>query len=67
MPTRTDGWGKIIGDYAAGVMWEVGYSPGGWGQREDLVRRFCGEVCKECYTKVKMAVEAFTAVLTGAV
>lgn len=48
-----------------GLCVEVGYSVGGWGHRQDHIRRFSSEVCGDCYDRVMPAVEALTVAMFG--
>lgn len=37
-----------------GICWgKIGYSIGGWGQRNDFMGEFSGEVCGECFAVLK--------------
>ncbi len=36
-----------------GLSLHAGYSKGGWGQRQDFINDWSGEVCVECWDKLE--------------
>lgn len=52
-----DGWGEKRIEPVHGFCIEVGFSAGGWGSRQDIIRRFSEEICHECFVEVSKGVE----------
>jgi hypothetical protein len=43
-----------------GICWDkIGYSICGWGQRNNFIHSFSGEVCNDCFTALKTKIYEF--------
>jgi hypothetical protein len=42
-----------------GLFYELGYSIGGWGRRQDFLPKFADEICDDCFQEIAPKITEF--------